>query len=126
MACMLENSLNLHTLRSLIEENLHQLEHLTRSQHEISEYLSSEPNDADFAAALSENEISIARKKVRILSAHDTLMESDLNYRNEPLFDKVIFMQKASQLKESTTSTFVAVVEVSAEASVPGEEGAYL
>jgi hypothetical protein len=122
MACLVEDSLQLHTLRSLIEENLHQLEHLIRSQHEIREYLLIDPGDADFSAALSENEVAMSLKKGRILNAHDVLLENDPNYRNEPLFDKVIVMQETSQLG----APLAAVPTTAATQLTVSDEGAYL
>lgn len=62
-------------IRSLIEELRNQIVHLEHSQNQLSEALSSFPEDQDYADALRENSLIVLRKKSK-LAELETLLES--------------------------------------------------
>ena len=73
-------------LRAEIEVNLHQLEHLQRSQHELNAALREAPNDEDFIQAFNENTLVISTKinKLRILKRQ--LEAIDVSFQREQRF----------------------------------------
>eukprot|EP01041_Mallomonas_annulata_P004540 gene4540-9007_t len=70
-------------IRAMIEEVLNQLQHLQRSQHEISQALQEDPRDTDFLEAYMENENVIKRKIEKIEELEDFLEKVDPAFREE-------------------------------------------
>lgn len=81
----MDEDLSTTLLRDRLDEELHQLEHLQRSQDELAEELlkhSSCP-DSDLKDAVEDNKVVILEKEKRIIGIHESLMKKDAAYRKE-------------------------------------------
>lgn len=75
---------NLNILREELEEELHKIDHLERSQNELKIALQACPQDKDFLLAVRENEGILSSKRRRVAELHEVLMRRDAAYRTEP------------------------------------------
>ena len=108
-------------LRAEIEVNLHQLEHLQRSQREIQAALIESPNDEDFKQALDENKVIISSKINKLQILKRQLEAVDVSFQREQRFlDR---LNSAMTLSES--SSISAQVTNVTNHTIP-EEGIYL
>lgn len=78
-----EESLSPFELRNLIESSLHQIEHLKRSQMELTEALVECPGDTDFAEAKEENELVLIKKFETVLRLQSILRQRDPSYKSK-------------------------------------------
>jgi hypothetical protein len=72
-------------LRAMIEELTNQINALERSQRELAVALVEEPDDADFLAAVQENEVILMRKREELVNMQQQLFHTDIAYRQEKL-----------------------------------------
>mmetsp|Transcript_32451 Transcript_32451/g.30938 ORF Transcript_32451/g.30938 Transcript_32451/m.30938 type:complete len:191 (-) Transcript_32451:212-784(-) len=70
-------------IRSLLDECLHQITFLQKSQESLKEALIECPDDEDFLLAVSENNDVIQSKGVKIAGLQKTLLRVDAAYREE-------------------------------------------
>lgn len=77
-------------LRHFIEETMHKISHLERSQHELKEALAMDPEDTDFLNAMSENEIVISKKKDKLTIAVEELKAVDPAFLLDNLYARLI------------------------------------
>jgi hypothetical protein len=70
-------------IRSFIDECLHQITFLQKSQESLKEALIECPDDEDFLLAVSENDDVIQFKRVRIVRLQESLLRVDAAYREE-------------------------------------------
>ena len=61
-----------------IEEGIHQIKHLVRSQKELKEYVISDP-DPEFVLAIKENEVVIIKKRSHVNALIEALDKLDCN-----------------------------------------------
>jgi len=125
-------------LRAEIEVNLHQLEHLQRSQRELQAALIESPNDEDFKQALDENKDVISSKINKLQILKRQLEAVDVSFQREQRFlDRLnnamtsignLTITSSStttmNLPESTSSMSAQVTNVTNH-TIP-EEGIYL
>jgi hypothetical protein len=78
-----EDNKEAYEIRMLIDENLHQIRHLERSQNELREALKETPDDADFIIAVAENDKIIAAKKHKVVELREILRHMDPAYNEE-------------------------------------------
>lgn len=70
-------------IRSLIDECLHQITFLQKSQVSLNEALIECPDDEDFSLAVSENNVVIQSKQAKIIRLRESLFRVDAAYREE-------------------------------------------
>jgi len=73
----------LNVLREELEEELHKIDHLERSQNELRIAIE-EKQDRDFLQAIRENNGIINAKRRRVAELHEVLLRRDPAYRAEP------------------------------------------
>ena len=71
------------SLRYILEELLHQIEFLEKSQKQLQNAID-EKYDEEFSVAIFENEVIIAAKRARAFRVHELLTLRDASYRAEP------------------------------------------
>lgn len=74
---------SIDSLRYMLEELLHQLEFLQKSQQQLQDAIN-EKYDEEFSVAMFENEEIIAAKRARACRIHELLLTRDASYRAEP------------------------------------------
>jgi hypothetical protein len=70
-------------IRSLIDECMHQITFLQKSQVSLNEALIECPDDEDFLLAVSENNVVIQSKEAKIIRLRESLFRVDAAYREE-------------------------------------------
>lgn len=105
-------------LRADIEVNLHQLEHLQRSQSELRAALVDTPEDEDFKQAYNENTTVISNKidKLRILKQQ--LEAIDVSFQREQRFLNRL-NSAMSNLSSLTLTTGIIQISEDIESEIP-------
>ena len=74
-------------LRYILEEELHKIEHLERSNFELADAFKL-VEDEDFKTAIEENNITLNKKRELVIQIHELLLKKDKSYRNEPYLER--------------------------------------
>ena len=81
-------------LRALIDEVENQVFHLNRSQIELEEALTCDPNDQDFKEAVAENRVIISRKAEKVALMNEELRRVDIAFQVEQRRAAILLQRK--------------------------------
>lgn len=116
------DSMSNHQIRSMLEEMMHQLRHLERSQEELLDAIQACPPDEpdeDFALAFWENSQVIERRKARYEEMSEHLKKVDPAYRRECIIEalaKARAEQEARDIQQGILQSSAADQNISAGA----------
>jgi hypothetical protein len=90
------NKMSNFELRDFIDEQVHNINYLERSQSELRLALELEPQDEDFELAFLENVRTLASKNALIVMAKDKLREIDLAFALEETCEQQLLIDMSA------------------------------
>eukprot|EP00953_Heterococcus_sp_UTEX-ZZ885_P004363 2861-Heterococcus_DN1.PRE.6 len=102
-------------LQEELNELLNSITHLERSNSELREALTSDPNDADFLQAVQENEGVLLKKQKRAEKLDEAILQ--ITGKHPDSYSRYVKASPTNETAESSSTTQPAASEQSASAS---------